>query len=354
MAKHELPGVWLLDAFRRGGVETQQLAARLPDLVERLLRDPADLPPDEVNRIFLACEALSGDASFGLHMVDWADMSMFGTYGYLLRHAPTIERLLQLAERYYRTFYRGGRISLSVDSERARIEYRVDDPPSVSGRHDHEWTLGFFVTLIRERVGPEWYPQQVTFANEAPRDLNELHRVLGKNLSFGQPQNTIEFDRRLLDRGIDDVDRRLLDILTDQAEALLDGVVTRGSLRSEVRLHILEGLESGAANADRVARHMAMSVSTLKRRLATKGLTFRSLRDDVVREVATKALLEDDLSVGNIALMLGYADSSAFHRAFVRLTGQTPTELRQSSRRDRVGPGRLPAGKLTATPQDRG
>jgi len=327
------PGIWVLDALRRGGVDVEQLSARMPGLVRSVLQDPSGLTPDEVNILLLECEALSGDASFGLHMIDFVEMSMYGTYGYLLLNAPTVGGLLEMAERYYPLFYRGAKLIFSVRETVARCEYVVDEPVTVSRRHDNEWTLGFFVDFIRARVAQPWDPHRVTFTNEPPDDLSELHRVLGRNLSFNEPAAAFEFDRVLLEQTINDADPRLLRILTDEAEALLPGLNEAKPFATEVRLQILERLEAREANADAIAQRMAMSLSTFKRRLAQDNLNYRALREDVIRDVASKALVETDLSVSLIAYKVGYSELSAFDRAFGRITGMAPSVFRLAHQR---------------------
>jgi len=332
MATTELPGVWLLDAFRRGGVDARSLSARAPEQVDRVLRDPAGLAPDDINRILIECAALSGDSSFGLHMTRFVDVSMLGTFGYLFLNAPTVGRFLEIAVRYYPIFYRGSRLVLSMDAGCVCFGYGPPRPTDLSPRHDNEWTLGFFVEFIRERVGDDWFPNRTTFANRAPLDKRELRRVFGSEILFDQPSTTIEFDSALLDHRIHESDPRLLEILCGQAEALLGGLEAPSSLEAEVRLRILEQIEQGAAKASVIARRMAMTLSTFKRRLRRENLQFRALRDSVIRDVATRSLRQTDMDIGDIAHKLGYSESSAFHRSFVRIVGQTPTKYRQSMR----------------------
>jgi hypothetical protein len=69
----EQPGEWLLKAFARGGVDTQELSRRLPGPVDLASRTPDTTTPDMVNAILLECASLSGDANFGLRMVELVD-----------------------------------------------------------------------------------------------------------------------------------------------------------------------------------------------------------------------------------------------------------------------------------------
>jgi len=330
MAKEKLPGIWLLEAFRRGGVDTYKLSRNHPDGVRKLLADPGALTPDDLSFILNICAELSGDINFGLHLVDLVDQTMFGPLGYLLANAPTFDRLLNFAEKYYHTLYRSAVFELRKSGPVCSLEFRVQGSPRLSRRHHNEWSLGFFAVYFARQIGHGWLPLRVEFTNEAPDDVHELEGIFGGNIIFNAPRTAFEFEKEILNRKIHTSDPRFLKILTDQAETLLQEVVHPESFEAGVRLQILELLESGGASSQDIARNMAMSRSTLKRTLAARGLTFRGLRDEIIKEVASKALLETDTEVGVLASKLGYSELSAFDRAFKRITGMNPTMFKRA------------------------
>jgi len=333
MEKQELPGIWLLEAFRRGGVDTDRLARENPVETRRMLQAPGDLLPRDVNTILDACARLSGDGDFGLHMVDFVDPAMLGTYGYLLTNAPTIGRLLQLAEQFYPTFYRGSVLRLRSDGDLGSLEYLVLGGATASGRHDNEWSLGFFVDFIARKLEDGWVPTRTEFTHREPADTTALRRVFGGDIRFEAPRTAFAFETTILDRRINTTDAGLLRVLTDQAEILLMNFAQPNAFEATVRLQILAALEQGSASLDNVARNLALSRSTLKRRLTACGRTFRELRDSIVEEVSTRALAETEIEISAIATKVGYAELSSFDRAFKRITGMSPSAYR----RDRTG-----------------
>ncbi|GAA2772615.1 helix-turn-helix domain-containing protein [Streptomyces showdoensis] len=87
----------------------------------------------------------------------------------------------------------------------------------------------------------------------------------------------------------------------------------------------------GAALADgpvpppeELARRLAVSPQTLRRRLAAEGTTYRLLRDQARRDHALAALARGPQSIEGLSRRLGFSEPSAFHRAFRRWTGVTP------------------------------
>jgi AraC-like DNA-binding protein len=72
-----------------------------------------------------------------------------------------------------------------------------------------------------------------------------------------------------------------------------------------------------------------MTRSTLRRRLEEEGQPFQMIKDQLRRDFAIDALSHTSQSVMEIAITLGFAEPSAFHRAFKKWTNTTPSEYRQ-------------------------
>lgn len=327
------PGSWLLDAFQEAGIDTHLLVRQLPVETARMLDFPDTITPDELNRVLNECQAQTGDTHFGLHLIETIDPTVLGIFVYLLLNAPTVGEFLALAERYYPIFYRGAVLEVTTEGRTCRVVYRRADIPKVPQRHDTEWTLGYFVHTIRSRLGVDWQPLRATFQESEPEDLHELVRVFGPNLYFERPENSFEIDAILLDTPLNDADPRLLQIIRDQADAVLQSFAATDNIEWHVRLLIMKDLEFGSPDAAHIAHQLGMSLSTFKRRLSRKNLTFRTLRDAVISELAKKALAETNVNISLIAMRLGYSEVSAFNHAFSRLVGQSPGSYRRQVRR---------------------
>jgi AraC-like DNA-binding protein len=81
----------------------------------------------------------------------------------------------------------------------------------------------------------------------------------------------------------------------------------------------------------RLARGLGMSASTLHRRLADEDSNFQMIKDQIRRERAQTLLRQTDMSVMAIAEELGFAEPSAFHRAFRKWTGRAPGQFRKEN-----------------------
>ena len=243
------PGIWLTDAFREMGVDVNALLHILPGEAGRLIEQPESATADDLNSVLLACEEQTADKHFGLHLIESIELSSMGLYGYLLLNASTIGEFLSLAEHYYPIFYRSASLEVIRQQQSWRLVYRRTNLSTVDQRHDDEWTLGAFVNTIRSRLGSTWQPLRTTFQGSVVEDLGELKRFFGQNLEFNQPINSFEVDAALLDLPLNDAVSKLLQIIREQADRLLQSYTDTESIEAQLRLLIMKDLEFGPPSA---------------------------------------------------------------------------------------------------------
>lgn len=95
-------------------------------------------------------------------------------------------------------------------------------------------------------------------------------------------------------------------------------------LQHALRDQLAAAIEADALSIGQVAAQIGVSARTLQRRLAAEQVSFQELLDGYRQEQAMELLREGRLSMGEVAYRLGYAEQSAFTRAFRRWTGLAP------------------------------
>jgi AraC-like DNA-binding protein len=73
-----------------------------------------------------------------------------------------------------------------------------------------------------------------------------------------------------------------------------------------------------------------MSESAFQKKLKAAGTSYQELLDETRTELAKHHLSDPDMSVDEVAYMLGFSDCSNFTRAFKRWLGVSPREYRNS------------------------
>ncbi len=179
--------------------------------------------------------------------------------------------------------------------------------------------------LTRRRI----VPREVRFAHRSDGDAAALEKFCGGKVRFGARENAIEFATSDLALPLAKADAQLAAFLRAQAnEALAKRGAAVDSLLDRVRRIVAEELSRGVPAIDVVARRMATSERTLRRRLEQGGTTFRDLLDDTRAQLARSYVRDRRMPLSEVAFMLGFSEPSAFHRAFKRWTRTTPAAWR--------------------------
>jgi AraC-like DNA-binding protein len=87
----------------------------------------------------------------------------------------------------------------------------------------------------------------------------------------------------------------------------------------------------GIPSAPAVASKLGLKPRTLHRLLGEQGTSFTHLLEHNRYDSARRLLRDSPSPILSIAQSLGYADASAFSRAFRRWSGMTPNEWRKTT-----------------------
>ena len=83
---------------------------------------------------------------------------------------------------------------------------------------------------------------------------------------------------------------------------------------------------------DTIAMKLGVTPWTLQRQLAAEGTGFRELVDETRKHLARDYIRETNISLAEIAWLLGFANPAAFHKAYRRWFSLSPGEHRKRTR----------------------
>jgi AraC-like DNA-binding protein len=112
---------------------------------------------------------------------------------------------------------------------------------------------------------------------------------------------------------------------------LLMRYVDRHSAIARLRAYLGARPPAEWPDFDKVALDMAVSPSTLRRRLAEEGRTYQDLKDELRLELAMGWLRNRKVDIANVASLVGFREPSAFYRAFKKWTGASPSQYRRQT-----------------------
>lgn len=99
-------------------------------------------------------------------------------------------------------------------------------------------------------------------------------------------------------------------------------------------LHIVEkmlisAIPSGHFSREEIAKSLGLSVRGMQRMFAEEGTTFANQVNKVQQMLAMQYVVREDLSIEEIAYLVGYKDQPSLSRAFKNWTGLTISQFRQ-------------------------
>ncbi len=254
----------------------------------------------------------------------------YHAYGFALMTSRTMHDVLRRTVRYSKVFTNSGVWHIEMRGEQASATWRRELPLVLGHRVANENALAEFAHSFRELTRAEFRPTRVCFRHPAPPSILEHQLFFDAPLVFEAASDTVFFPRRLLDVSLMYNSHALEKFFEQYLEQQLDQASPDMGLTARVREAVLHELSSGPPSADQIAAQLSMSKRSMRRLLAAEGTSYRSIVSSLRQEYAEKLLLQPEMSVSEIAFMLGYTDAGAFSRAFRRGVGVSPREYRTS------------------------
>jgi len=289
------------------------------------------LPLQRFVEMFERASRASGDDCFGAHFALRYPLQYTGLAGHVALHAPTVGDGCTAFGRYYSLVADCSRVTLAIVGDQAKFSYQVTDASIVPRRQDAECMTAVLLLWLRGNLGADFSPDEVWFEHAEPAGVAELSRIFAARspLRFGQPENALLFPRAHLEAKVRAADDELHQLLKARVEQLLRKKEHVPALVASVRDTICATLDESLPTLESVAARLKLGPRTLQRRLREAGRTFHQVLEDARHDLALQHLANEELTVTEVALRLGYADVTAFNRAFRRWTGTAPSAHRR-------------------------
>ncbi|MCV2888376.1 AraC family transcriptional regulator [Ruegeria aquimaris] len=286
-------------------------------------------PFEDIAGFFEHAAALTGDDAIGFRMGTVREMRRMGLIRYVGMSSPTVRTALMNIARYRRVFSDAVEIDVQrLDSE-GLLRWHFAVPSKVRRRQFVEFGAAGLIQDLRQASNRRFSLVSVDFSHPRKTHLAEFDRFFGCAVRFGRSGNQVVFSQEVLDTPLVTADDALYSVLIDHCELVLkDKSRNMPAIIVDVERAIADRLASGTAAQEEIARDLGMSTRTLSRRLAEEKTTFQKIMEQLRASLASSYLRDSDLSLAEIAFLLGYSGLSSFSEAFKRWTGQSPGQYR--------------------------
>jgi AraC-like DNA-binding protein len=271
-----------------------------------------------------------GDAFFGLAGDSCPVMAtQFGVEVMLL--SGTLGDALDRYARFYEVITRGLTIELEIRGPKASLSIVAADPSRDPTHFLIEWYATRLISISQWLIGQEMAQVEVEFAHSRQVAQAAYTSTLAEQVTFDRPANRIIFPSRYLSRRpvreIGDLEGLVTSKFDPEHRTYIRrswSTLVKSALRS--RLFKMEPLPS----MEELAHQFGVSGQTLRRGLKNEGTSYREVKAAARHEVVLNTISDPNLTLGQISVLAGFAETNGLVRAMKSWTGLSLSVLRRS------------------------
>ncbi|MCW3038912.1 MAG: AraC family transcriptional regulator [Solirubrobacterales bacterium] len=248
-------------------------------------------------------------------------------WGFALLTSPTVGDGLRLALRFVKLSYTFHRPE--VTDSRAQLVVTFDDADVPGDVRDFacERDLAALAMLIGALGDPGPFVLETRLAAARAAAFSTLSPAV--QVRGGAPAHRLTTGADVLARRLPQADEQTWQRCAAGCVALLERRSTLTGTAARVRARLLEHPDLMPSMAT-IAAALHLDERTLRRRLTAERTSYRTVREEVLRDLASELLGTGALSVDEVGRRLGFSDGTAFARAYRRWTGATPGSVRRA------------------------
>lgn len=293
---------------------------------------------EQVTSLWIAAVQATGNENFGLAVARHIRPSTFHVVGYAMSCSANLRRAAERFSHSARLISDSAVVLLEPieNGLRLEVDLRTGGRPPIYQTIDT--ILAGFLLLCEWILTRKLRPIEVHLRHAAPKDITDYQQIFNCPIIFESEMDAISFRTEDLEQPVPSANEELamvLDEMTSRYLALRFGQ----RFSRKVREVLARQLPHGEPHKGETARHLAMTERTLLRRLREENTTYKEVLDRLRQELAFDYLRDPSMTIDHMAQLLGFSGSNAFSRAFLRWTGQRPSDWREAQKR--IQPGNI-------------
>lgn len=299
------------------------------ELDPSMLQDPnARFPAARMAQLWRLAEERSGDPAIGIAIGMRWNPTTFHALGYAWLASATLGEAFHRLARYSQLINDASEFTISSAGSSYLVTGTVRDPGFELWPVTIQATMVAITRMCRMLLGESFSATEVLFPFAPTAATVALETNLRAPLRFGSDKAGMLIDRQDMERPLPTANPELSRNSEEIAMKYLSRL-NQKQLSQQVRRHVVEALPSGQIREEDIAAKLNLSTRTLQRRLLEEGVSFGDLLQSVRRELAGNYINDSQLSISEIAYLLGFSDQANFTRAFKRWFGVPPTDWRR-------------------------
>nr|WP_133169934.1 AraC family transcriptional regulator [Shimia abyssi] len=207
-------------------------------------------------------------------------------------------------------------------------------PTELVGMSCSEWVqLAVLIEIVRSVIGPTWTPHALNFRTAFKPAREAQAAFPDSRFRFGQARTSITIDSDLLECCSFEIAGDKNGLSAPENFCQIE------TLKQLIRPYLL----TAPPPIDLLADMVDSSARSFQRWLLANGTSYRKLVNETRGEMAKEMLADEDMSLIQVAMYLGYENQSNFGRSFKKTTGVSPAMYRKGINKTKTYQGLMPA-----------
>ncbi|OCY49031.1 AraC family transcriptional regulator [Acinetobacter pittii] len=335
----ELPGTYinlLVETIKRWGVSGEQLLDGSGITLDQLEKPYWYVEFNILNQLIERAIELCKEPALAGYLALNMTASCYGSVGMAAIVSQNLGEALKILEHFIGSRCKVFKPELKQENNDAYWSIHQPVDACQLSSNANIFLLVGFVQIARKLTGLS-HLGTVELQILEPRGFDQISHQLAVTCLFNQKRNCWIFPKEYLAQPVLTADPMLAPLLNAQCKRDIEKLKLKsgwkGRVKQVVEKLLLDG-EGETLKVGQVAQIMNMSERTLQRYLALDHTSFTLLVDSLKKEHAQKLLTKNNMSIEKVALMLGYAETSHFTRAFKRWMGMTPKYFKTKHKMD--------------------
>lgn len=318
--------------------KTQKLADQLMAqalslaTLDELRAEQCRLSASDYEQLLALLYQHTGQQQLGLLIGATLNVSSYGVLGHAMLSAATVRDAIDLGLEYYRLTSSFMTLAAQDDGDVFSIIAHSDyDLPALSRFAPEELLVGL-TQIVRQLLGDDFSPAAVYFPSPQPDYLEALQAFFHCPLFFQHSCCRFDFAHNVLSLPLKTANALTASQLIRLCQSLLAQDEPSPSQSNDVvaSLHRVITAKPGYWPAmSEVARALGLSERTLRRRLQQQGTDYQQQLDGTRQQLARQLVTNPQVTVEQLAVVLGYSEAASFRRAFHRWFAMSPQMYRQ-------------------------
>lgn len=140
---------------------------------------------------------------------------------------------------------------------------------------------------------------------------------------------SLEFSNVNLKASLKRLDNAQLNYLIPAYLMFIQALKKEQSFQNNVKIAVLNMAQPALPGLEEIAESFHLSPRTFQRTLAREKHTFRSIVDDLKKEISVLLLRHNGYSITDVGYLMGYAEPAAFVHSFKKWYGYPPSAVRE-------------------------